>query len=67
MDLAAVEDASDETPDAIPTMQDLHMPRVSYDDARRIMTRTDFVEELDHLHVSLFLISMGRADDRSFQ
>ena len=67
MDLAAVEDASDETPDAIPTMEDLHMPRVSYDDARRIMTRADFVEQLDHLHVSLFLVSRGRADDRSCQ
>lgn len=30
---------------------DLQMPKVSYDDARRIMTRTDFLEPLDHLHV----------------
>ena len=32
---------------------DLHMPRVPFDDARRIMTRTDFLEPLDHLHVGL--------------
>jgi hypothetical protein len=51
VDMAAVEDASEETPDSIPTLEDLHMPRVSYDDARRIMTRADFVEQLDHLHV----------------
>lgn len=51
VDLGAVEDASEETPDSIPTLEDLHMPRVSYDDARRIMTRADFVEQLDHLHV----------------
>lgn len=31
---------------------DLHLPKVAYDDARRIMTRTDFLEPLDHLHVS---------------
>jgi hypothetical protein len=49
--MASVEDASEETPDSIPTLEDLHMPRVSYDDARRIMTRADFVEQLDHLHV----------------
>ena len=57
MDMAAVEDASEETPDSIPTLEDLHMPRVSYDDARRIMTRADFVEQLDHLHVSPLLVS----------
>jgi len=57
VDLTAVEDASDETPEPVPTLEDLHMPRVSYDDARRIMTRTDFVEELDHLHVRPLLVS----------
>jgi len=51
VDMAAVEDASEETPDSIPTLEDLHMPRVSYDEGRRIMTRADFVEQLDHLHV----------------
>ena len=35
-----------------PVIGDLHMPRVAFDDARRIMTRTDFLEPLDHLHVS---------------
>lgn len=37
-----------------PVIGDLHMPRVAFDDARRIMTRTDFLEPLDHLHVSSF-------------
>jgi len=72
VDLTAVEDASDETPEPVPTLEDLHMPRVSYDDARRIMTRADFVEQLDHLHVrplliSRFLGSRNGADDRSYQ
>lgn len=35
-----------------PVGGDLHMPKVTFDDARRIMTRTDFLEPLDHLHVS---------------
>jgi hypothetical protein len=32
-------------------IQDLHSPRVSYDDARRIMTRADFLADLDHHNV----------------
>lgn len=35
-----------------PVVGDLNLPRVAFDDARRIMTRTDFLEPLDHLHVS---------------
>jgi hypothetical protein len=65
--MAAVEDASEETPDTIPTLEDLHMPRVSYDDARRIMTRADFVEQLDHLHVSSLLIHSYKLMCRSYQ
>lgn len=32
--------------------EDLVLPKVAYDDARRIMTRTDFLDPLDHIHVS---------------
>jgi len=67
VDMSAVEDASEETPDSIPTLEDLHMPRVSYDDARRIMTRADFVEQLDHLHVSPLLDSELKLMCRSCQ
>lgn len=56
VDLGAIEDSAEETVDMPPTLEDLKMPRVSFDDARRIMTRTDFVEELDHLHVSLIFV-----------
>ncbi|RSH88872.1 hypothetical protein EHS25_002534 [Saitozyma podzolica] len=31
--------------------EDIVLPKVSYEEARRIMTRTDFIEPLDHLHV----------------
>lgn len=31
---------------------DIVMPKVTYDDARRLMTRTDFFEGLDHDNVS---------------
>lgn len=31
---------------------ELVMPKVSYDDARRLMTRADFFEGLDHANVS---------------
>lgn len=31
---------------------DIDLPRVTYDDARRLMTRTDFFEGLDHDNVS---------------
>jgi hypothetical protein len=67
VDMAAVEDASEETPDSIPTLEDLHMPRVSYDDARRIMTRADFVEQLDHLHVCPLLFPLFKLICRSCQ
>jgi hypothetical protein len=53
VDLGAIEDSAEETVDLPPTLEDLKMPRVSFDDARRIMTRTDFLEQLDHLHVRL--------------
>lgn len=33
-------------------VRDVHLPGVSFDVARRLMTRTDFIEPLDHLHVS---------------
>jgi hypothetical protein len=56
VDLSVVEDASEETADVIPSLEDLQMPRVSYDEARRIMTRADFLEQLDHLHVSCSLL-----------
>lgn len=65
--MAAVEDASEETPDSIPTLEDLHMPRVSYDDARRIMTRADFVEQLDHLHVRLLSLPSSKLTYRLFR
>lgn len=32
--------------------RDIDLPRVSFDDARRLMTRTDFFEGLDHDNVS---------------
>lgn len=57
VDLGAIEDSAEETSDMPPTLEDLKMPRVSFDDARRIMTRTDFVEELDHLHVSFAVLA----------
>lgn len=31
--------------------KDIDLPRVTYDDARRLMTRTDFFEGLDHDNV----------------
>jgi hypothetical protein len=31
---------------------DIILPKVSYDEARRVLTRTDFVDSLNHLHVS---------------
>ncbi|WWC70154.1 uncharacterized protein I206_104101 [Kwoniella pini CBS 10737] len=30
---------------------DIHLPHVTYEAARRIMTRTDFVNDLDHYHI----------------
>lgn len=35
-----------------PLLEDLKVPEVTYEEARRIMTRTDFIEPLDVLHVS---------------
>lgn len=32
-------------------VRDVHLPGVPFDVARRLMTRTDFIEPLDHLHV----------------
>ncbi|WVW84094.1 hypothetical protein I302_106123 [Kwoniella bestiolae CBS 10118] len=34
-----------------PSSADIHLPYVTYEAARRIMTRTDFLNELDHYHV----------------
>lgn len=36
--------------------QDLAMPSVTYEEARRIMTRTDFLDPLDHSHVGVFFL-----------
>nr|KIR85318.1 hypothetical protein I308_04578 [Cryptococcus tetragattii IND107] len=30
---------------------DIHLPKVTYEEARRIMTRADFLEALDHYHI----------------
>ncbi|OCF61028.1 hypothetical protein L486_00672 [Kwoniella mangroviensis CBS 10435] len=38
-------------PAAEPSSADVHLPYVTYEAARRIMTRTDFLNELDHYHV----------------
>ncbi|WVQ67251.1 uncharacterized protein L199_005446 [Kwoniella botswanensis] len=38
-------------PAAEPSSADIHLPYVTYEAARRIMTRTDFLNELDHYHV----------------
>lgn len=32
---------------------DIHLPKMTYEEARRIMTRADFLEALDHYHVCL--------------
>lgn len=32
--------------------EDIIVPKVSYDEARRILTRADFIDLLNHLHVS---------------
>ncbi|WWC89167.1 uncharacterized protein L201_004085 [Kwoniella dendrophila CBS 6074] len=34
-----------------PSSADIHLPHVTYEAARRIMTRTDFLMDLDHYHV----------------
>ncbi|ORY32864.1 hypothetical protein BCR39DRAFT_557421 [Naematelia encephala] len=34
-----------------PDDEDTSLPKVTFEEARRIMTRTDFVQDLDHLHV----------------
>nr|ODO01229.1 hypothetical protein L204_01957 [Cryptococcus depauperatus CBS 7855] len=31
--------------------EDLYLPKVTYEEARRIMTRTDFLGDLDHYHI----------------
>jgi hypothetical protein len=53
--------SDDDKPDDSDTTQhdtighvDVHTPKVSYYDARQIMTRTDFLEGLDHFNVSTF-------------
>ena len=43
-----------------------HMPAVSFADARRIMTRTDFLEPLDAFQVGS-MFSLDVADDRSLR
>lgn len=42
--------------------KDIDLPRVTYDDARRLMTRTDFFEGLDHDNVSSVQARCGDAD-----
>lgn len=65
-DKASPPDAEEAVPEEMPVITDgltpsetvdLQMPKVAYDDARRIMTRTDFLEPLDHLHVGHFRLS----------
>ncbi|WWD17146.1 hypothetical protein CI109_101583 [Kwoniella shandongensis] len=42
----------DVTPPAEPSIGDLRLPNVTYEEARKIMTRTDFLEPLDHYHLN---------------
>lgn len=42
--------------------KDIDLPRVTYDDARRLMTRTDFFEGLDHDNVSKRVQAKGESE-----
>ncbi|KAK8864544.1 hypothetical protein IAR55_001794 [Kwoniella newhampshirensis] len=44
--------AVDITPPPAPSFGDLHLPNVTYEEARKIMTRADFLEPLDHDHLN---------------
>ena len=39
-------------PDSPSLAEDILLPKVTYEEARKLMTRTDFLEPLDHAHVS---------------
>lgn len=58
MDVVAMQAAKSDVP--MPKLTedelfaDIVLPRVTYDDARRLMTRTDFFDGLDHDNVRLY-------------